>query len=122
MDIKPIKNEKDYQDVLKRIDEIFDAKNDTPEGDELEILVMLVEKYEAEYYPIEEPDPIELIKFILEQRGMSQKDFSQILGSRHRASELLNKKRSLSLDHIRKIHTALGVPSQALIQEYELRG
>ena len=121
MKIRPIKNEDDYQQALKRLESIFDAKKGTEEGDELEILLVLIEKYEKEHFPIGMPDPIEAIKFRMEQMGMKQKDFATITGLKNRASEILNKKRKLTLEMIRKISSSLHIPADILIQEYEVK-
>ncbi len=120
MKIKPIKNEKDYQQALKRLEQIFDAEKGTKEGDELEILSILIDKYESEHFPIEMPDPIEAIKFRMEQMGMKQKDLAEVVGFKSRVSEILNKKRKLTLDMIRKISTALHIPVEILVQDYIL--
>lgn len=118
MTVKPIKTEKDYQEALDRLDVIFDAKKDTPEGDELEILSILIEKYENEHFPIDFPDPIEAIKFRMEQLGYNQSELAKIVGLKSRASEILNKKRKLSLDMIRQLHESLRIPTDVLIQSY----
>ena len=118
MNLSPIKTEQDYQNALKRLDEIFDAKKGSPEGDELEILGILIEKYEDEKFPIELPDPIEAIKFRMEQLGMKNKDFAEIVGFRSRVSEILNRKRKLTVDMIRKISTSMNIPTEVLIQAY----
>ncbi|MGY5353587.1 helix-turn-helix domain-containing protein [Wenyingzhuangia sp. IMCC45467] len=118
MDISPIRNEKDYQKALERLELIFDAKKDSKEGDELEILSMLIDKYENEVYPIGMPDPIEAIKFRMEQMGMKQKDLAEVMGFKSRVSEILNKKRKLTLEMIRKLSLTLHIPTEVLIQDY----
>jgi HTH-type transcriptional regulator/antitoxin HigA len=118
MNIHLIKTEENYYQALKRLDEIFDAKKGTEEGDELEILVLLIEQYENEHFPIELPDPIEAIKFRMEQLGYNQNDLAKIIGFKSRASEILNKKRKLSLEMIRLIHNSLNIPTDVLIQSY----
>ena len=118
MKIAPIRNEKDYQKALSRLEVIFDAKKGTEEGDELEILSILIDKYENENFPIEMPDPIEAIKFRMEQIGMKQKDLAEVVGFKSRVSEILNKKRKLTLDMIRKLSTSLRIPTEVLVQEY----
>lgn len=118
MNIKPIKTEKDYQAALARLENIFDAKPGSPEGDEVEILGILIEKYEQEYYRIEYPDPIEAIKFRMEQLGYNQNDLARVVGLKSRASEILNKKRKLTLEMVRQLHKALGIPTDVLIQSY----
>jgi HTH-type transcriptional regulator/antitoxin HigA len=121
MEIKPINNETDYEFSLSRLEEIFDAKKGTKEGDELEILSILIDKYEEEHFPIGMPDPIEAIKFRMEQMGMKQKDLAEVVGLKSRVSEILNKKRRLTLEMIRKISHQLHIPTDVLIQEYSLR-
>ena len=118
MKLKPIKTEQDYNQVLERLEEIFDAEPNTKEGDELEILGILVEKYENENFPIELPDPVEAIKFRMEQLNYSQNDLADVIGLKSRASEILNKKRKLSLEMIRKLSEKLHIPSEVLIQPY----
>ena len=118
MNIKPIKTEQDYQEALNRLEVIFDAKKGSPEGDELEILGLLIEKYESMYFPIDLPDPIEAIKFRMEQMGYTQSDLVKIIGLKSRVSEILNKKRKLTLEMIRKIHVALNIPTEILVQSY----
>ena len=118
MSIHLIKTEENYNQALKRLDEIFDAKKGTEEGDELELLGLLIEQYENEHFPIDLPDPIEAIKFRMEQLGYNQNDLAKIIGFKSRASEILNKKRKLSLEMIRLIHTSLNIPTDVLIQSY----
>ena len=118
MKIVPIRNEKDYQDALDRLEDIFDAKKGTEEGDELEILSILIDQYENENFPIGMPDPIEAIKFRMEQMGMKQKDLAEVVGFKSRVSEILNKKRKLTLDMIRKLNTTLHIPTEVLVQDY----
>jgi HTH-type transcriptional regulator / antitoxin HigA len=118
MTIRPIKTKKDYTITLKRLETIFDAKPGSKEGDELEVLGILLEKYENEHFPIDFPDPIEAIKFRMEQKGYSQTDLAKVVGLKSRASELLNKKRKLTLEMIRKLHNKLSIPTEVLIQDY----
>ena len=118
MKIKPIKTESDYNQALQRLEIIFDAKNGSPEGDELEVLGILIDKYENEKFPISLPDPIEAIKFRMEQMGYSQNDLANIVGLKSRASEILNRKRKLSLEMIRQLHEKLHIPTDVLIQTY----
>lgn len=118
MNIKPIKTKKDYQAAMNRLETIFDAQLGTPEGDELEVLGILIDKYEQKHYPIPYPDPIEAIKFRMEQMGYNQSDLAKVIGLKSRASEILNKKRKLTLDMIRQLHQALGIPTDVLIQSY----
>lgn len=118
MSIKPIKTKKDYHAALARLEEIFDAKPGTPEGDELGVLSILIDTYENEKFPIGLPDPIEAIKFRMEQLGYNQNDLAKIIGLKSRASEILNKKRKLSLEMVRQLHKELNIPSEVLIQIY----
>ena len=118
MEIKPIKTDKDYNQALERLEVIFDAKKGSPEGDELEVLGILVDQYENEHFPIGLPDPIEAIKFRMEQMGYNQNDLANIVGLKSRASEILNKKRKLSLEMIRQLHDRLNIPTDVLIQTY----
>ena len=118
MKIKPIKTEKDYQEALDRLETIFNSKKDTPEGDELELLGILIETYENTHFPVGFPDPIEAIKFRMEQLGYNQTDLARVVGLKSRASEILNKKRKLSLDMIRQLHETLKIPTDVLIQPY----
>lgn len=118
MKLRPIKNENDYNQALERLEVIFDAKPGTKEGDELEILGILIDNYENECFPIDLPDPIEAIKFRMEQLNYSQNDLAEIIGLKSRASEILNKKRKLSLDMIRKLTEKMHIPTEVLIQAY----
>ncbi|MBK9224100.1 MAG: helix-turn-helix domain-containing protein [Flavobacterium sp.] len=118
MEIKPIKNEKDYNQALERLETIFDAKLGTRESDELEVLGILIDQYENEHFPIGLPDPIEAIKFRMEQMGYNQNDLAKIVGLKSRASEILNRKRKLSLEMIRQLHDRLNIPTDVLIQIY----
>jgi len=120
MNIKPIKTEHDYNVALERVNFLFDAKPDTIEGDELDILVTLIEKYEQIHYPIPEPDPIEAIKFMMEQNGLTDADLGIILNSRSRVSELFNRKRALTIKQIRVLNERLHIPASTLIKEYAL--
>ncbi|MDR6761089.1 HTH-type transcriptional regulator/antitoxin HigA [Flavobacterium sp. 2755] len=120
MNIKPIKTEQDYTLALERVNSLFEAKPDTVEGDELDILVTLIEKYEQIHYPIPEPDPIEAIKFMMEQNGLSDADLGIILNSRSRVSELFNRKRALTIKQIRVLTETLHIPASTLIKEYAL--
>lgn len=118
MTIKPIKTEEDYKQALQRLELIFDSKKGTVEGDELEILGILIEKFEDEHFPIGFPDPIEAIKFRMEQMGYTQTDLAKFVGLKSRASEILNKKRKLTLEMIRLLHDRLKIPTEVLIQSY----
>ncbi len=118
MNIKVIKTEEDYQQALERLEEIFDAPVDTPEGDEAEILSILIEKYEDEHYPIGPPDPIEAIKFRMEQMGMKKSDLAKIIGYKSRVSDIFSRRRKLTLQMIRKLHEKLKIPYETLIADY----
>ena len=118
MEIKPIKTEEDYQRALDRLEIIFDSEPGSIEGDELEILGILVEHYENEHFPIGFPDPIDAIKFRMEQLGYSQKDLAKVVGLKSRASEILNKKRKLSIEMIRHLHEKLNISAEVLIKAY----
>ena len=118
MKLKPIKTEDDYNLALKRLDKIFDAEPGTKNGDELEILALLIEDYENKHYPIGPPDPIEAIKFRMEQMNINQNQLGEIVGFKSRASEILNKKRKLTLKMIRKLSEKLNIPTEILVREY----
>lgn len=118
MNINLIKTENDYNQALARLELIFDAEKGTEQGDELEILGLLIDQYENEKFPIEMPDPIEAIKFRMEQMGYNQSDLANVVGFKSRASEILNRKRKLSLEMIRQLHDGLKIPTDVLIQAY----
>jgi len=119
MNIKPIKSEEDYIATLNQIESLMDAKPNTPQMDELEVLTTLVEAYEAQHYVIDAPDPIEAIKFRMEQEGLKQKDLVSIVGSKSRVSEVLNKKRKLTMEMIRNLHKQLHIPLESLFLDYK---
>lgn len=121
MNIKPIRSKKDHARALARIEALWDAAPGTPRGDELDVLTTLVEAYERRVYPVDPPDPIEAIKFRMEQAGMDRSDLEPFIGSRARVSEVLSRKRALSISMIRKLHKALGIPPTVLISEYQLK-
>jgi HTH-type transcriptional regulator/antitoxin HigA len=116
--MKIIKTESEYKNALIKLEKIFNAKPNTTKGDQLELLSLLIEKYEQEKYPIDMPDPIEAIKFRMEQMGYTQNDLAKIIGLKSRASEILNKKRPLTLEMIRNLHHKMNIPTQVLIQAY----
>ena len=118
MNIKPIKTEKDYDAALGRVEELFEARPNTPEGDELDVLITLVAAYEDKHHKIEAPDPIEAIRHMMEAQNLKPVDLSDVLGSRSRVSEVLNKKRKLSVNMIRSLNKTLNIPASDLIQEY----
>jgi HTH-type transcriptional regulator / antitoxin HigA len=115
MDIKPIKTEKDYNESLSRIEELWGSKKDTPEGDELDLLITLVESYEMNHYPIAPPDPIDAIKFRMEQMGIKKEDMVKYLGSQSRVSEILSRKRNLTLKMIKSLYKGLKIPAEILL-------
>lgn len=119
MEIRPIKSEADYRAALEEIEHLFDAKPNTLKGDRLEVLTTLVEAYEDKHYNIPLPDPIEAIIYHMESRGLSPHDLESYMGSRARVSEILERKRSLSIDMIRRLHTELGISAEILIQPYQ---
>lgn len=119
MEIKILKTEDDYEAALERIEALMDAAPGSSEEEELELLAMLVERYEAEHYPIELPDPVEAIKFRMDQEGLTRKDMIKYLGSQSKVSEVLNYKRSLSLSMIRALTEGLNLPAEVLIQRSE---
>jgi HTH-type transcriptional regulator / antitoxin HigA len=119
MELYPIRTEADYQAALKEIESLFDALPDTPEYDRLDLLSTLVESYEKVHHPIEAPDPIEAILYYMDTRGLTRRDLEPCLGSRARVSEILSRKRSLTLEMIRKLNKELGIPAEILIQSYD---
>ena len=116
MDIKPIKDEQDYQGALRRVEELWRSAKGTAAGDELDVLVTLLEAYEREHFPVDLPDPIEAIKFRLEQQGKDSRALVGVIGGRARVYEVLHGKRSLSLQMIRNLHGKLGIPAEVLIR------
>ena len=119
MEIRPIKTAADYETALSEIEELFEAELGTPEGDRLEVLTTLVEAYEDAHYSIPSPDPIEAIRYYMESRGLVRRDLEPYIGSRARVSEILNRKRPLSLTMIRRLNKELGIPADVLIKPYE---
>ena len=115
MDIQPIRTETDHESALMRIAELMAAEPGTPEGDELDILATLVEAYEQKHFTVEAADPVEAINFRIEQLGLARKDLEPYLGSRHRVSEVLNRRRGLSLEMIRRLHDGLQIPLEILV-------
>lgn len=120
MKLKPIKTESEYDEALHRLDAIFDASPDTAEGNEAEILSLLIEDYEARYYPIEAPDPIEAIKIRMEEKNLNQKDLVGVIGGKSRVSEVLNRKRKLTVGMIRELERVLDISASVLVGEYQL--
>ncbi|MFY8189152.1 MAG: helix-turn-helix domain-containing protein [Flavobacterium sp.] len=120
MNLKPIKTETDYRNALQRLDEIFDAPIHTKEGDEAEILSQLIENFENEHYAIEAPDPIEAIKIRMEEMNLRQKDLVGIIGSKSRVSEILSKKKKLTVEMIRGLERLLHISASVLVRDYQL--
>ena len=118
MKVKVIRTEKDFNQALNRFEKIFHAPANTKDGDEAELLSLLIEKYEEEHYPIEAPDPIEAIKFRMEQMDMSKKDLAEIIGYKSRVSEIFSRKRKLTLNMIRNLHEKLNIPYESLMGNY----
>lgn len=116
MDIAPIKNQRDYRRALKDIESLMTAKRNTPEGDRLEILVTLVEAWERKHYPLDLPDPVEAIKYHMDQNELQPRDLVPFIGSRNRVHEVLNRKRPLTLKMIWRLHEGLGIPAESLIK------
>ncbi len=115
MNIKPIKTEKDYMNSIRRVEALWGAKRDSSEGDELDLLITLVEAYEMKHYPIAPPDPIDAIKFRMEQLEMTRADMVKYLGSQSRVSEILNRKRGLTLKMVKSLHKGLKIPAEILL-------
>src|SRR6266699_4521737 len=113
-EVKPIRTKRDYEAALKEIERLWGAKAGTTDGDRLDVLATLVDAYEAEHYPMDPPDPVEAIKFRMEQQGLSRKDLEPFIGTRTRVAEVLNRKRNLSVAMIRRLHEGLGIPADIL--------
>jgi len=120
MELKPVKTDKDYRTALERLEVIFDAPIDSKEGDEAEILSLLIENYENEHFPIGAPDPIEAIKIRMEELNMRQKDLVGIIGGKSRVSEILNRKKRLTVDMIRDLERILQISASVLVNNYQL--
>ena len=118
MDVRPIRSRADYRKALKEIDSLMAAKKDTAEGDRLDVLATLIEAYEAERFPIDPPDPIAAIVFMMEQKGLTRRDLEPAIGGRGRVAEILNRKRPLTLPMIRALSALLSLPADVLIQSY----
>lgn len=115
-EIKPIRTKRDYDGALKEVERLWGAKCGTPESDRLDVLATLIDVYEAEHYPMDPPDPIEAIKFRMEQQGLTRRDLEEIIGTRTRIAEVLNRKRGLSITMIRRLHERLGISADVLIR------
>jgi HTH-type transcriptional regulator/antitoxin HigA len=122
MQIRPIKTKADHRAALKEIERLMDAKPGTPAGDHLEILITLVDHYESQHVPIEPPDPIDALLYHMESRALTRRDLEPFLGSRARVAEVLNRRRPLTIDMIRKLHEGLGISAEVLIRPYSVRG
>jgi HTH-type transcriptional regulator / antitoxin HigA len=122
MQLKPIRTEADYEAALEEIDRLMDAAPGSLEGDRLDILTTLVEAYEARRYPIDAPDPIAALEYLMEQRGVTRADLVPLFGSRSRVSEILNRKRRLTMEMAWRLHRELGMPAEAVIKPYKLAG
>ena len=120
MKLKIIKTEQEYESALLEFEKIFDAKKDTPQGDKAEILSFLIEQYDNKHYAIDEPDPIEFLKYKMEHTNLKQKDLISIMGNKSRVSDILNRKRKLTLNMIRNLYNKLNIPLEILITDYEL--
>jgi HTH-type transcriptional regulator/antitoxin HigA len=121
MTLRPIKTEDDYKAVLTEIERLFEAVPETPEGDRLDILTLLVEAYEEQHHPIPPPDPLAALEYHLESRGLTRRDLEPYLGSRARVAEVMNRRRALTIDMIRRLHQGLGISAEVLIQPYPLQ-
>ena len=117
MDIKPVRTEADYQAVLQEITVLMGAMTNTPDGDRLDILVTLTEAYEQKHYPMDLPDPVEAVRFYMEQKALTPQDLVPMIGRINRVYEILNRKRTLTLPMIRNLHTGLGIPLESLINQ-----
>jgi HTH-type transcriptional regulator/antitoxin HigA len=121
MDIRPIRTKAAYRAALKEVERLWEAEPGTPDGDRVDVLVTLIEAYEATHYPIPVPDPIAAIEFMMEQKGLTRRDLEPAIGSRGRVSEVLNRKRPLTLPMVRQLSALLQIPAEVLIQPYETR-
>jgi HTH-type transcriptional regulator/antitoxin HigA len=114
--IKPVKTRGDYEEAMVEVRRLWGAKSGTPDGDRLDVLATLVDAYEAEHFPMDPPDPIEAIKFRMQQQGLTRKDLEDLLGTRTRVAEVLNRRRGLSINMIRRLHEKLGISAEVLIR------
>ena len=122
IELKPIRTEADYDAALEEVERLWGAKSDTPEGDRLDVLATLIDAYEAKHHPMDPPDPVEAIGFRMEQQGLTRKDLEPIIGPRGRVSDILNRKRGLSIGMIRQLHEHLGISAEALIRPSRFDG
>ena len=121
MELKPIRTKRDYEAALKQAQAWWDAPAGSPKAERLDVLVLLIEDYEMRHFPIDPPDPVEFLQFIMEQRGLVRKDLEPFIGSRARVAEVLNRVRPLSLEMIRSLSEGLNLPADVLVKRYELR-
>ena len=121
MELRPIRNKREYAAALKQAEELWDARKGTPEADRLLVLVLLIETYEREHFQIPAPDPIDLLLHVMEARGLTRKDLEPFVGSRARVAEVLNRVRPLTIEMIRRLCAGLSLPADVLIQGYKLR-
>ena len=115
-DVKPIRSEADYEAALAEVERLWGARNGTPEGDRLDVLATLIDAYEAQHHPMDPPDPVEAIRFRMEQQGLTRKDLEPMIGPRNRVADILNRKRGLSIEMIRQLHDKLGISAEVLIR------
>lgn len=120
-ELKPIRDNSDYEAALAEVERLWGAKSGTPKGDRLDVLATLIDVYEAKHFPVDPPDPIEAIKFRMEQQGLTRKDLEPIFGTRNRTSEVLNGRRGLSIEMIRQLHSKLGISAEVLIRPSRLK-
>jgi HTH-type transcriptional regulator / antitoxin HigA len=121
MELRPIKTKRDYENALKEAEKLWDAPASSKEGDRLEVLVLLIQAYEAKHYPMLDPDPIEFLHHVIEVRGLARKDLEPYIGSRARVAEVLNRVRPLTLEMVRRLSSGLNIPAEVLIQRYEVK-
>jgi HTH-type transcriptional regulator/antitoxin HigA len=115
-ELRPIRTKRDYKDALAEVERLWGARSGTPKGDRLDVLATLIEAYEARHYPMDLPDPLEAIQFRMEQQGLTRKDLEPLIGTRARVAEVMNRRRSLSIDMIRRLHKQLGISAEVLIR------
>lgn len=115
-ELKPIRTKADYKNAMAEVERLWGAKSGTAQGDRLDVLVTLIEAYEVKHFPMDPPDPIEAIQFRIEQQGLNRKDLEPLIGTRARVAEVMNRKRSLSIDMIRRLHERLGISAEVLIR------
>ena len=121
MELKPIKTERDYRAALKQAESLWDAPENSPQADHLDVLTLLIQAYEARHHPIRDPEPVDFLLYVMEQGGLSRKDLEPYIGSRARVAEVLNRVRPLTLEMIRQLSDGLGLPAEVLVQRYAVR-